>query len=92
MLKEYSCGWCAVKFLSERKKKYCSKDCRFRANGQLKTVPYTLTKKPTRTLAEVNAEARALGLTYGQYFNRFGYGNDRYLKTRYRYLKARLSL
>lgn len=82
MLKEYVCAWCGVKFLSPRKKRYCSHDHQIRANGKLKTIP-RLTKKPSKTLAEANEEARALGLSYGQYYNQVGYLSDKYLGARY---------
>lgn len=54
-------------FESDRKKKYCSDDCRIRAYRK----SLARRKKPKLTLAEVNALARAEGLNYGLYVAKY---------------------
>jgi Fe-S-cluster-containing dehydrogenase component len=71
---QYICEFCGGKFRSDRKKKYCSDICRERACRHLKTKSQR--NKPTLSLEDINALARAEGLTYGQYFARYGYGME----------------
>lgn len=67
--KMYECAWCGKFFDSDRKKKYCCDECRIKAYQKRPTRR----KKPKLSLAEVNALAREEGLTYGQYFAKYGY-------------------
>ena len=72
-VKVRNCEFCAKEF-SGRQKKYCSSECRLRANGQLPdlTVSDELIRLPKKrvkkmSLSEINEAARAEGLSYGQY-------------------------
>ena len=66
------CEVCEKEFTTLRRKSYCSNACRMVANGRgLKEKKAAQKKtKPKMTLAQVNALARAEGLTYGQYMAR----------------------
>ena len=65
---EKTCVIC-YKVLPKGRSKYCSDEC-FK---QIKTVPkFTPTEKKS-TIAEINAKARAEGLSYGQYMTKYGY-------------------
>lgn len=56
--------------------KYCGKECRLIALGRLKKRRVKgRGAKPKLSLAEANELARSEGLTYGQYYNRHGYGD-----------------
>ena len=69
-LREFICGWCGDNFLSDRRKKYCSKECRLYANGRIgkrKSAP----KKPMLSLEQVALLSREAGLSYGQYVHKF---------------------
>ena len=58
-----------LKPLPKGRSKYCSDEC-FK---KIKTVPkFTPTEKKS-TIAEINAKARAEGLSYGQYMAKYGY-------------------
>ena len=57
-----TCLCCGHKFIYERKKKYCSVDCRLIANGQKKKP-----KPAYKSLNEIAKEASAAGMTYGRY-------------------------
>lgn len=66
------CGWCEKEFVSMRKKTYCSNECRYEANGRKrKQTAKSKKTKPKFTLAQVNAMARAEGLSYGQYMAKY---------------------
>lgn len=68
-IRTFTCDWCGKEFLSDRRKKYCSKECRFRANGRgpkKKKVP------PKMSLEEIARASREAGLTYGQYVAKMG--------------------
>lgn len=71
------CGYCEKEFKTMRKRTYCSSECRIAANGQKQRVADRKLKakrdksKPKFTLAQVNAMARAEGLTYGQYMAKY---------------------
>ena len=66
-----TCHYCGEYFKAPRKKKYCSEKCRLAANGRYsktsKSTSKTKPKKSEETLTEAIANARKLGLTYGQY-------------------------
>jgi hypothetical protein len=65
------CENCGKEFTTMRRKSYCSNECRFEANGQKRKKANQMKFKPKYTLAQVNALARAEGLTYGQYMARY---------------------
>lgn len=72
-----TCAWCGREYhRSTGGAKYCSAECRLAANGR-KTYDSPLSMRgrgrSKLSLAEANALARTEGLTYGQYFNRYGY-------------------
>ena len=67
------CAFCGAKFTGDRKKKYCCDDCRIRHNKRLKPKPRN---KPAQSIADINALARAEGLSYGQYVAKYGYGKE----------------
>ena len=64
---KYECKWCGKTFISDRKKKYCSAECRNKAQHPRKSP-----KKVKLSLAAINALARAEGLNYGQYVAKYG--------------------
>ena len=76
---------CSKEFIPKRLGMlYCSVRCQVRVHNQ-RTKEKTLIKyirkyrprgaKPSMSLSEVNELARAEGLSYGQYFNKHGYGD-----------------
>ena len=56
------CGHCNMLFAGARKRKYCNETCQKAAEHERDKK-----KRKPQTLAEVNAEARRLGMSYGQY-------------------------
>ena len=68
---EWECASCGKMFYSERKRKYCKPDC-YRENYHRPTSDRKVSK-PKRSLAEINAAAKAEGLSYGQYMVKHGY-------------------
>lgn len=65
------CEECGKEFTTFRRKIYCSAECRLMSYGRIKKVKKTVQTKPQMTLAQVNAMARAEGLSYGQYMTKF---------------------
>lgn len=72
-MKNKTCKWCGTHFITATGAKYCCKECAQMANKR-RTARMKPRSKPKISLAEANEMARAEGLTYGQYFNRHGYG------------------
>lgn len=66
--KEYQCKWCGKIFKYDRKKDYCSDDCRLRANGRRKKSR----KKAKVSLEEIAKRCREENLSYGQYVAKYG--------------------
>ncbi len=61
----YTCCWCGQKFKAERKRKYCTEDCRLTANGRKKTG--LMLERPDLSLTDVARLAKEEGLSYGKY-------------------------
>lgn len=67
-LKQCTCGWCGITFYSQRRKTYCSTECRLFANGRYSiSKPEPIHKKPCLSIEETVALARLAGMTYGEY-------------------------
>ena len=73
------CVVCGKHFISTNSKVVCcSQECQKKRNKQLqnearrKYVSQKEPKKKTKTLAELSVEARAAGMTYGQYVAKMG--------------------
>lgn len=64
-IEKYKCDWCGEEFLSERRKKYCSKECRLFVNGRLKKRE--VQSKPSLSIEEVAVLSREAGMSYGEY-------------------------
>ncbi len=62
-----TCAYCGESFDSERVKRYCSEDCRLRANGRC--APQKKKKKtaPKLSLEDAVRLSREAGMTYGKY-------------------------
>lgn len=69
--REFTCAYCGDAFVSDRKQKYCCKDCKLKANGRLVAKPKPR-KKSNLSLAQINELARAAGMNYGQYVAKMG--------------------
>lgn len=65
------CENCGKEFTTFRRKTYCSDECRLMSYGRVKKQRKKEPPKPKLTLAQVNAMARAEGLSYGQYMTKF---------------------
>lgn len=68
ILKEYKCAWCGKTFKYDRRKNYCSYDCRRKANGKRKNNR----KKANVSLEEIAKRCREENLSYGQYVAKYG--------------------
>ena len=66
------CACCEKEFTTLRRRTYCSDECRLFADGRGKKERKKQKAAPKLTLAEVNARARAEGLTYAQYVAKYG--------------------
>lgn len=73
------CAICGRCFITNKMKVVCcSPECQKKRNKQLqnearrKYVSQKEPKKKTKTLAELSVEARAAGMTYGQYVAKMG--------------------
>ena len=69
----FECAFCGKDFESDARRKYCSAECREDAKreNQKRKKP----KKAKVSLEQINELARKEGLTYGQYFAKYGYGD-----------------
>ena len=68
-LREYTCSYCGKTFKWDRKKKYCSDECRERAAGRRQRNP----RKPKGLpLYKIEELARKENLTYGQVVAKYG--------------------
>lgn len=66
------CKCCGEKFLSKRRKAYCSEECRMYANGRGRSIYHKKeASKPSYTLAQIAAMANAEGMTYGRYVQKY---------------------
>ena len=70
ILWSYTCNWCGLKFKAERKRKYCTEDCRERSYGRRKGRTHT--EQPDLSIAEINRLAKEAGLSYGKYCVKYG--------------------
>ncbi len=61
-----TCQLCGHKFIYERRKKYCSVDCRLIANGQKKKP-----KPAYKSLNEIAKLCNEAGMTYGKYVAKY---------------------
>lgn len=68
---KFVCSWCGTTFEAEQKRKYCTADCRLKANARKRRVPKKK-PKPTYTLSKVALLAREAGMTYGEYVAKMG--------------------
>lgn len=68
-LKEYTCSFCGRTFKWDKKKKYCSLECRERANGR----GIRKTRKPKGlSMTAIAKLAREEDLSYGKYVAKYG--------------------
>ncbi len=65
--KTYSCAWCGIVFDAEKKRKFCSDECRLQSYGRGKKK-----KKADNSLSKIALLARKEGLSYGQYVAKYG--------------------
>ena len=63
-----TCQQCGHKFVYERKKKYCSIECRTVASGRCKRKPAA---EPGKSLSEIARIRNEAGISYGQYVARY---------------------
>lgn len=74
---EFKCAFCGKNFTSQKKKKYCSDQCRLKANGRLKNKKKADSKpKNFMSIEEVARESRKLGISAGEYMQKFCYGKE----------------
>ena len=70
-LKQCVCGWCGITFYSQRRKIYCSTECRLFANGRYSlNKPEPKKESPAISLEQTVALARLAGMSYGEYVQR----------------------
>ena len=62
---KHECPVCGTIFKASQYKVYCSEDCRIEWAKQ--TSPEKPKEARTSTINDINAKARALGISYGQY-------------------------
>lgn len=69
---KYKCALCGKEFAGKRK--YCSPECRQKANGRMKDqIEYNNNKTiPKYSLIQVSKLAKELGISYGKCVARFG--------------------
>lgn len=69
---KYRCALCGKEFTGKRK--YCSPECRQKANGRMKDqIQYNNKKtRPKYSIVEVSKLAKELNISYGQCVARFG--------------------
>ena len=65
------CCLCGKSFLSGRKKKYCSVECRSKTR-HFKRNRKTAKQKPVSVLSIIAEKARLEGLSYGKYVAKYG--------------------
>ena len=65
ILWHYTCSWCGCKFKAEKKRKYCTEDCRQISYGRKKGR--TQAKQPNLSIDDITKLANEAGLSYGQY-------------------------
>ena len=68
--REFLCSWCGKSFVSLRRKKYCSNNCRMCANGKASKINKKISA-PLLTLSQVAFLSRSAGLSYGQYVQKY---------------------
>lgn len=69
--REFTCAYCGDAFVSDRKQKFCCKDCKLKANGRLVAKPKPR-KKPSLSLTQVALLSRQAGMSYGEYVMKKG--------------------
>lgn len=68
---KYKCALCGKEFIGKRK--YCSPECRQKANGRMKDqIQYNKKTIPKYSLIQVSKLAKELGISYGKCVARFG--------------------
>ena len=73
-VREFTCEWCGLKFMSDRARKYCCDSCRNKANDDRCRARRTpkIKNKPKLSIEEVAVLSREEGLSYGQYCAKHG--------------------
>lgn len=69
----FECAFCGNSFEADARRKYCSAECR--RNAEVSTKKRSKRKKPKLTLSQAAKLSREEGLTYGKYFEKYGYGD-----------------
>ena len=71
---DYVCAWCGTRFTSDRKKRYCCRDCQVCAHrGKPKER-----KKSTNfmSIEEVAKASKEMGISAGEYMTKYCYGKE----------------
>lgn len=73
-VREFTCLWCGLKFMSDRARKYCCDSCRDKANEKRCQARRREKNKfkPKLSIDEVEILAREEGLSYGRYCAKHG--------------------
>lgn len=75
--KTYTCACCGDEFEAERKRRYCCKECRLRANGRLQSTSKRRRKKRNfMSIEEVARASKEMNMTAGEYMRKFCYGKE----------------
>ena len=68
----FTCELCGEAFESAKKRRFCTPECRLKAERGGKKAK----KKPKLSLEKAAKLSREEGLTYGQYFLKYGYEGE----------------
>ena len=71
---EFKCEYCGKGYTAERKRKYCSQQCRKYANGRLKRKKAGA--KNFMSIEEVAKASREMGMSAGEYMAKFCYEKE----------------
>ena len=73
-VREFTCLWCGLKFMSDRARKYCCDKCRDNANDERCQARRRAKNKfkPKLSIDEITALAKEEGLSYGKYCAKHG--------------------
>ena len=68
-ISKYTCRWCGKEFEANIPRCFCTSDCANAHRAKRKSN----NKENMKAIANINELARKEGLTYGQYFAKYGY-------------------
>lgn len=76
---EFVCEYCGKTFTWDRKKKYCSIDCQYRASSNSKKMGSTKKRPKPKNFMSIEEVAKAsmeMNMSAGEYMAKFCYGKE----------------